>query len=362
MLGTKVELKLLFLCVLMSCALGLVGCSAETATSDKPKPVHTMLVEEKEQPLRLEYFGITDSWETKKYSFKVAGKIAKIHIIEGQKIEKGQLLAELDKTDLQFALKAAEYTKAKAESAALNAQSFYEKVKVLQENGAASQQELELAQLDWEVKEADYRQAQVDYEYKASMLKDANLFADMNGYVVEILSREGEITAAGYPVVVVRSQEQVVNVGLSEEDVQKVKIGTKAVLLPVGDDKQELKGEVSLIEQIPDPASRTYNAEILIIGNPAANDLYLGSTCRVLLEVGTVRGIWIPLSAIQNDGEDYVYVVREQRAWRQNVKLIDVQDSQVRVEGLKNGDILVKSGMKNLFEGCPVTEGDEKDE
>lgn len=362
MLRTKVQLKLLFLSVLLSCALGLVGCSAETVTSEKPKPVRTMLVEEKEQPLRLEYFGITDSQETKKYSFKVAGKIAKIHITEGQKIESGQLLVELDKTDLQYALKAAEYTRAKAASAALNAQNFYERVKVLQENGAASLQELELAQLDWEVKEADYRQAQVDYEYKASMLKDANLFADISGYIIDILCREGEITAAGYPVVVVRSQEQVVNVGLSEEDVQKVKKGTKAVLLPVGEDKQELKGEVSLIEQIPDPESRTYNTEILITEAPAAHDFYLGSTCRVWLEVGTVRGIWIPLSAIQNDGEDYVYVVREHRAWRQNVQLIDVQDTQVRVAGLKNGDILVKSGMKNLLEGCLVTEGEEKDE
>ncbi len=218
---------------------------------------------------------------------------------------------------------------------------------------------MDLARLDMEVKEASYHQAEVDYNYKRSMLNDAGLYADMDGYIVDTLNKDGEVIAAGYPVIVARSSHQVINVGLTQDDVQKVKKGTTAVILAGDDENKQVKGQVTLIDELPDAESRTYNAEISITADSEEYDFYLGSTSRVLLETGKVKGVWIPLSAIQNDGQDYVYIVQENRALRKNLKIIDTTDVSVRVEGLEKGEELVTAGMKNLTDGCLISKGEK---
>lgn len=352
------RIPIIFACLLIF-ALGLTGCTQETSVPEKGKPVESMTVEAKEVPVKLEYFGITGSQTIKKYSFKVPGKLSKLYIEQGQKVEKGKLLAELDKKDLQFALQAAEYTMNKASSAASDAQSFYAKAKILKESGAISQRDLDLALLDLEVKEASYNQAKVDYDYKRSMLNDAVLYADMDCFVAQLLNEEGEMVGAGYPVIIVRSDQQVVNVGLTQEDIQKVKKGTKAIIFTENGDNKQAGGEVTLLNQLPDQESRTYNVEIILTDVPDNYDFYLGSTCRVQLETGTVRGIRIPLTSIQNDGQDYVYIIKENRALRKNVKIIDTVDTLVRVEGLEEGEELIIAGMKNLTDGCLVVTSGE---
>lgn len=354
----KSKQLILFLVLPVFFGLVLTGCAGEIKTEEQAKPVKTMKVEEKEKLVSLEYFGIIASRETKKYSFKVAGKINEVFVEKGQKIAKGEPLAELDKTDLQFSFKAAQFTMVKAESAYLDAKDFYEKVKILQENGASSQRDLDLARLDMEVKEAGFNQAKVDYDYKLSMLNDASIYADMDGYVVDNLSEKGEVTAAGYPVIVVRSAAQVVNVGLTRKDIAKVKKGTKAQILADGSAK-ELAGEITLLDQIPDPESRTYNARISFADAEESNTFSLGSTCRVLLEAGTAKGLWIPLTAIQNDGQDFVYVIKDKRALRKNISIRNTTATLVQVDGLESGEEIVIAGMKNLADGSLIEEGAE---
>lgn len=338
--------------LVLTLALMSSGCSRQQEEAEKGKPVRTAAVKEETRPVRLEYFGITDSQEMKKYSFKVSGKISRIHVDKGDRITKGKLVAELDRTDLNYALKAAEYTMYKARSAYEDARKQYEKVKALYEHGVSSERDLDLARLDMEVKEAGYNQAKVDYDHKQSMLRDAGLYADMDGYVVEVLNKEGEVVSAGYPVIIARSSRQVINVGLTQDDLQKVKVGTRAYVIING---TEAKGEVTMIDQLPDSESRTYNAEITITGEPDNFNFYLGSTGRVLLEAGEEKGIWIPLTSILNDGQDYVYTVKENRALRKNIKILNIQDTSVLVEGLEPGDVLVTAGMKNLTDGCLVS-------
>ncbi len=79
-----------------------------------------------------------------------------------------------------------------------------------------------------DVKEASYNEAKVDLQAKQISLNDAQLYSDLDGYVVDVLYKKSEIIAAGYPVVVVRTAEQMVTVGLSQNDVKKIVVGTAA--------------------------------------------------------------------------------------------------------------------------------------
>ncbi|MDO0823234.1 hypothetical protein [Desulfosporosinus nitroreducens] len=82
---------------------------------------------------------------------------------------------------------------------------------------------------------------------------------------------------------------------------------------------------------------------------------FIGATASVSLASGAEKGIWIPISAVMNDGEDYVFLFQTDRAVKKNISLKNTQGFNVRVEGLNSGDIMVTSGMKELSEGMKVT-------
>lgn len=335
--------------------LSASGCAQQTAapaTAPIAKPVEGLTLKKQSLPDELTYTGVVGSEKILKLSFKMPGKIAAIYVKKGDPIRNGQKLAELSKTDLTFAEEAAGASLDKAKLAYDDAQRTYANVKSLYEGGVAAKNDLDKAKLDMDVKEATYKQAMVDYASKQSTMNDSELFANMDGYVVDVLNKEGEIVAAGYPVVVLRNGDEVVNVGLSAEDVPKVHELTKAKVLLNG---RTLDGSVHSIDQVPDPQSRTYNTEIVLDQPVAADAFRLGATAQVLLQTGQVQGIWIPIASVLNDGEDYVYIAQDGRAVKRNVRILSHQGFNVRVDGVKTGEELVTAGMKELQEGSPVS-------
>ena len=343
-----------FLIFLLFTAL-LTGCSSQPTDITPVEITRTVTVSsitEQSKSVKLEYLGVIGSGEFKKYSFKVPGKLAHLNVHKGEAIQQGKLLADLDQTDLSLALRNSEITLSQAEQVYQDAESQYTKYQELVKAGAMAQIDLDKAKLDMDVKESNYQKAQIEVEAKKNALADTKLYSDMTGYVIDILYKEGENLAAGYPVIVVRNQEQVINVGLDQADAAKIKLGTQAVG-KVGSFTGE--GKVTRIDQVPDTETRTYNIEIKLTKEIPVQSYLIGAAADVSLAVGAEKGIWIPISTVMNDGEDYVFIVQSDRAVKKNISLKNSQGFSVRVEGLNPGDNLVTSGMKELSEGMRVT-------
>jgi len=398
--------KILATCLVFLNFIVLSGCGGKTdlKVETKTYPVKTVELKEQSYPISLEYEGITGGSEVKKISFKSSAKISKIYVSKGQHVKKGDNLVDLDKSDLNFAQEAAkaqmdaasaQYDKAingvqaedinKAEIAVKNDQDnynyckdLYDKTVNLYQIQAATQQQVNdiknkldgsesalngaketLTQLqngtrpeDKQAALAQVNTAKANYDSKVNLVQDASLTADQDGYVVDVVCKEGELQQAGYPVILIRSENQVVTVGLSDDDVKKVQLGEKA---QVKIDDATVDGEIMNIVQAADKQSGTYSAEIKII-NPIDNSkFYIGQSVKVYINDGEKNGIWIPISSILNDGQDYVYVVEDGRATRKNVTLGQTNENQVCVEGLKSGDDLVTEGMKNIKAGYQVS-------
>lgn len=84
-------------------------------------------------------------------------------------------------------------------------------------------------------------------------------------------------------------------------------------------------------------------------------DVYLGELATVKINIGERSGIWLPLSVILNDGNDYVYVVEDGRAKREYVTVLEINDDQVLVEGTKAGEKIICEGMKLVRTGSAVS-------
>lgn len=371
----------------------------EVITNEKVKPVRVMSIREENRPLSLEYIGVVESEEIKKISFKSSGKIEKVFVSEDQKIKKGDMLLKLDTEDLAYALDAsranmeaakAQYEKAikgareeeinQAKSNVKKAQDAYDfsknnymKTKQLFEKEAISQNSLDKAKLDLDIRETDLNtakelekqvinsvreediktlsyqleQAKADYEHKKMMIESALLVSDVDGYVVDILYEEGEIVSTGYPAIIIRNEEQVVNVGLSQRDSIKVKQKDKVIIKV---EEKEVEGNIVTVAQVPNSQTRTYNAKIDL-----DEDIFqLGYIVKVKIIIGEEKGVWIPITSVLANGIDYVFIVRGDRVEKKRVDIQEVLGTKVKVEGLLEEDILVLEGMKRLRDGDKV--------
>lgn len=346
------------------CFTGLmsVGCSgAEETVMEQSRSVEVIETKITENEVRLPYIGTVNSKEIVKYSFKSPGKIAAVHVKKGQSVVVGDPLVELDRQELKFQLDASRATLEtaklnvlKAEDAMNYDKEYSLKIKDLYEADAVSKDTYDKLSLKAQVSDSSYKQAieqsnaaQVDYDYKSYLINHTVLKAESDGMIVEVISKENEQVGAYYPVVAVRSDVQVVNVGIAQRDLEIVKEGMKAVVDVNGNIAE---GYISLISEAPDASTRTYNAEIIL------NDstFRLGSIAKVEFKAGKKAGMWVPVKSVLSDGEDFVYIIEDGRSFKKTVEPKSIHNGVMEVVGLDEGDLVVTSGMKNLSDGFKV--------
>jgi len=333
------------------------GCDfSDDAGDAKTKPVRVIEVVSETLPLQIEYIGTIEAEELKKYSFKMSGRVEQVAVQEGQAVKTGEILVRLDTNDLDLAVAAAANSLEQAEKAHAHSRDYYDKLADLFGAGAISKQELDKAGLEKDALEATWNNAKLDYQNKLNVKRDAAITAGSEGIVAAVACKEGEIVAAGYPVVLLRSREIVVTTGISQQDANRVSVGNPAEILVNG---SIVQGKVKSISQIPDSSTRTYKVEIDIeedgVNGAEAENLPLGAVAKAIISIGESTGIFIPIDSIQRGSEDYAFVIADGMAAKRSVTLGEVRGSRVRAEGLNAGDKLVVDGMKRLKEGDRVT-------
>ncbi len=189
--------------------------------------------------------------------------------------------------------------------------------------------------------------------------EDQELLSEMDGYVVNVEQSEGAMVAPGYPVILLRSVDQIVKFGMIQSDVKRIE-SENDIDIEVTIDEKTYQGKLVGINQMPDVKSRTYDVTIEILDS---DQFLLGELCEVTINLNEVKGIWLPIAYIQNDGEDYVYTVNsENRIVRKNLLLGELNDAYVRVDGLEVGDRVVVVGNGFVREGQKVTLREANDE
>ncbi|MCR4440802.1 MAG: efflux RND transporter periplasmic adaptor subunit [Peptococcaceae bacterium] len=337
------------LLVLITGSAVISGCAADdSALKEKTKPVKVVELKEETYPVYLEYVGSIQPGKLKKYGFKISGRVGRVQVSDGQAVKRNDLLVSLDGTELVLAVKAAENTLDQARRAYEFSRDNYEKYKSLLEAGAISRQDADRARLDLAVQEAAYKNAEIDLENKRNILNDSEIRTEMDGFVAGIFVKEGEIAAAGYPAVAVRSENLIARVGVPQQDVGRISPGMTARVIVDG---SETTGKVTEIAQLPDSQSRAYEVKVEI----ERKDFPAGAAARAVLKVGEERGVFIPITCILKSGRDFVFVVEEGKAVKREVTLGTVRGTQVMVFGLKDGEKLVVEGMKRLEDKDKVT-------
>lgn len=261
--------------------------------------------------------------------------------------------AQVDYRTKQTELDAARGTLATYNEAVDTAQQNYDNKVNDGENSVeakAQKERFDAADAAYYTAQATYDSAQNNYQSALEGLEDCKLYAAKDGYVLTVTATEGSITMPITPAVVIGSHENVVTFGVSQSDIRRLAVGQKAKITING---KEFDGEVQKVGLLPDETSRTYETEVSITTEEA--QFYLGELATVKISVGEQLGVWLPLSVILNDGEDYVYMVENQRAKRQNVVIKEVSNDMVMVTGIDAGGLVISEGMKLVKTGSLVS-------
>ncbi len=198
--------------------------------------------------------------------------------------------------------------------------------------------------------QANYDSAQNNYASAQEAVDDCTLKAQNDGYVIEVMATEGGVATPISPAVILGSHKVVASFGVSQSDIANLSAGMPADIVVNG---ASFTGKIKDIGLMPDENSRTYTTNVTI--DTANADFYLGELATVKINIGERLGIWLPLSVILNDGNDYVYVVEDGRAKREYIEIAEMNNDMVMVTGTNPGDLIICEGMKLVRTGSAVS-------
>ena len=290
---------------------------------------------------KLELPGILSGSSELMLMAETQGRVKAIFKKEGEWVQKGEAIAQVDDELMQAELMVTEanYEKAKKD---------LERAKTLSEGQAITQQQLEGLQLN-------FKAAEAKYTVSKKRVKDARINAPISGIINKMFLKEGGMIGAAVPaceLVNIRSLKMSVKV--DEENVSRVKPGMEVQVKSNG---ESLEGEVTSVGAKADYALQ-YGVEILIPENPG-DALKAGMVATAILYFRDEnQGAIIPQSALVGSTKSpEVYVMEGGKADLKPIKVSHISDGKIKIlEGLTEGDKVIVAGQFNLSDGMSVKE------
>jgi len=343
----------------LAAAVPLAGCKQEEVAdkaTEAVRPVKTMTITAADETRTMRYSGSVRARVETALGFRVPGKIAERRVDIGGRVEPGQVLARLDPTDLELALKAAEANVQAARSREKVAEDGLARARSLNAKGFVADANLDRAQLEADQAVAALDAAISTRDQAANQMAYADLLADAEGIVTDIRADVGQVVAAGQPVMrIARPEEKEIAVVVPEGRIATLKEATEIMVGFWALPEVQVRGRLREISPAADPVTRTYAARIALIDPPAT--VHLGMSARVGIgSAASSAPIVVPLAAVVDRGQGpAVWVVADNKAQRRPVDVLQFREDGVLIgKGVSAGDLIVVSGAHQLVADQPV--------
>lgn len=268
---------------------------------------------------------------------QTTARLTALYADEGNKVTKGQILAQFDDEDLR---KTRDELAAKADLA----EKDYTRKTKLQKQRVVSLEALEQAQA-----ERDIAHAALD-RIKAQ-IADLQLTAPADSTVIRRDGEIGELITAGQTVLWLACCEELrVTAEIDEEDIAVVRQDQKVVMRADAFPGQVFEGTVDSITPKGDPIARSYRIRIAL---PDNTDLMIGMTVEANIIISeTEKALLLPPETLQ---EQHVWLVNGGILERRPVKTGARTSRRIQItEGLGENDLVVLSPSPSFKEGDAV--------
>ncbi len=327
--------------VIMAAGCGNTGSKTaeKTAAVEEVAPsVSVAQVSVREVPQEATYTTTIQAYVKNNIAPQTGGRISRILVDVGDKVKAGQVVAEMDQTQL-----------AQIELQMKNNEIEYNRLKGLYEVGGLSKSDLDAIEMAYNVSKTQYK----------NLLENSKLLSPIDGVITARNYDAGDMYAMSAPIYTV---EQIVPVkllvGISETDYSKVKKGDSVTIAADALPGKTFYGKVNKIYPTVDPATRTFTVEVVV--DNKYSTLRPGMFARATVLFGVNNSVVIPDVAVvkqQGSGERFVYILNEDGTVNyQKVVLGRRMGAEYEVlEGIADGAKIVTGGQIRLKDGIKVT-------
>jgi len=345
------------------------GCTSDASTeaaapdanSLSAVPVRDVTAERGELHRTLSLGGVAESWRSARLAPPSQGVVRSIPVTLGQKVERGQTLAELDSDTLRLQAEAGQRAVDLAELQLSEATRAHDRAARLHAEGAIADAAFEQATLARDLGAAQAAQARASVAVVREQLSSARLVAPFDGIVTGIHLEEGEffsaMAAMGGPPALI-SLDAIdpirIDVHIPDVDLARVEAGMATGIHTDAWPDREFPGEVTLVGAAADPGARTFLVRIQAPNPEGLLKPGLFVEARLVLESRS-DAVVVPDRAVTSpDSEPFVMVLDGNLARKQPVRLGLRGDAGWEVEGIEPGTQVIVEGNFGLPDGSLV--------
>ena len=308
----------------------MVGCSSQReiagAAPEIVSNVALLSVQAADVPDMVEAVGTLRAAQTSQLASQMMGNIVEIRVHEGDRIQRGQVLAVLDESQPRAALDrataadlasqqgitAADSDLALAEATFKRYQTLYDKKSVSPQEFDEVKARYQGAQARRDMARAGQSQAKAAVQQAHTALGYTRILAPFDGIVTEKKADVGMLASPGMAIFTVEDLHRYrLEATINETDLRYVRMGEQiaVVIDSVGD--KEFKGRVVEIVPAADSASRSFLVKIEMPSDPALRSGLFG---RAQFSRGERSSLLIPRTAVIERGQlQGIYVLDQNK-------------------------------------------------
>jgi len=331
----------------VSALLAMHGCSGNEARgggfSMPPMPVEVSPVTVQTIEDKFEAVGTIEALEAVTVVGEIDAMVKALPFKEGGFIQRGELIAQLDDSQL-----AAEV--ARAEALRAQSKSTYDRIKTIVEQGAGAPQDLDDAAAALKVAEANLALAKARFD-------KTRITAPFDGIIGARKVSVGTFLRTGQPVVDLANIDAIrVTFSAPERFLSRLNQGATVAVSTTAFSGSQLNGEIIVIEPMIDPTTRS--AGVVARVQNFGRRFRPGMSANISAVLSEhPNALTIPNEAIFGGGnQSFVFVVKpDSTVTRVPLTLGTRTPDVVEVlNGLQAGMVVVRAGHQKLFEGGKV--------
>jgi len=316
----------------------------------KPSPVSVQIIKPETFALQTISNGLVEAKQLVELRFQSSGTLEKVYFNNGQKVNKGDIIAKLKSQRQQINLK-------KAEEAVKNAEN--ELFSLLlgfggKDGDTASVKSSLLqnlkSQSGYTIALLNLKSAKLDYE-------NTLLRAPFSGKIAEIKTQNYNFISSSDPFcTLISSNDFNVNFNIIEKELSKIHIGQQIKIIPTANDSILFSGKIIEINPVVDENGLIKIKAKVENSWKTKFDLVSGMNVKVIIENFIHNQLVIPKSAlILRSGRQVVFTYQNGKAiWNYVSTGSENKTSYVITKGLEESDTVIIDGALNLAHEASV--------
>ena len=349
------------ICVGLAMGLLLAGCSKETKVS-----FMTAKVEKGDMQTTITATGTIEPVTSVTVGTQVSGIVSKLYVDYNSIVKKGQVIAELDKTNLTSELNTAKANLNSAQGTLNYEQANFKRYQTLYDKGLVSADEYESARLSFLKAKEQVNTARENVQKAQTNLGYATITSPIDGVVLSKAVEEGQTVAASFntPELFTIAQDLTdmrVIADIDEADIGGVSDGQRVTFTVDAFPDDQFEGQVTQVRQQATTESNVVTYEVVI--SAPNNDLKLkpGLTANVTIYTLEKNGVlavqskalrFMPVEAILSEGQKIEDVEAPVKVWTLEGNTFKAHAVQT---GITNG--LLTEILGGIGEGTEVLTG-----